>query len=44
VLEEDGLTMNVVKLMTEDNGLLNAGCGAVFTKEDVQEIDAAIMN
>jgi len=33
VPEEDGLTMNVVKLMTEDNGLLNAGAAQFSQKK-----------
>ncbi|MFN2457693.1 MAG: isoaspartyl peptidase/L-asparaginase family protein [Chitinophagaceae bacterium] len=47
VLEEGGTAVNAVKaavVVLEDNVLFNAGCGSVFTKKGVQEMDAAIMD
>jgi len=46
VLSEGGSAVNAVKAATvvlEDNILFNAGCGSVFTKKGLQEMDAAIM-
>lgn len=47
VLEEGGMAVNAIKtalVMLEDNILFNAGRGSVFTKNGVQEMDAAIMD
>lgn len=47
VLEEGGTALNAVKAATiilEDNILFNAGRGSVFTKEGLQEMDAAVMD
>jgi len=47
VLEEGGSAANAVKaavVILEDNMLFNAGRGSVFTKEGIQEMDAAIMD
>lgn len=47
VLEEGGTAVNAVKatvVVLEDNMLLNAGRGSVFTKKGLQEMDAAIMD
>ena len=47
VLQEGGTAVNAVKaalVLLEDNILFNAGCGSVFTKKGVQEMDAAIMD
>src|ERR1700737_2741071 len=47
VLEQGGNAVNAVKaalIILEDNILFNAGRGSVFTKEGVQEMDAAIMD
>jgi L-asparaginase / beta-aspartyl-peptidase len=47
VLAEGGTAINAVKAATvvlEDNILLNAGRGSVFTKKGVHEMDAAIMD
>jgi beta-aspartyl-peptidase (threonine type) len=46
ILEAGGSATNAVKaavVSLEDNVLFNAGRGSVFTKEGVQEMDAAIM-
>ena len=46
ILEEGGTSIDAVKaaiIVLEDNILFNAGRGAVFTKDGVQEMDAAIM-
>ena len=46
ILEEGGTSTDAVEaaiVVLEDNVLFNAGRGAVFTKEGVQEMDAAIM-
>ena len=46
ILEEGGTSTNAVEaaiVVLEDNILFNAGKGAVFTKDGVQEMDAAIM-
>ena len=46
VLENGGTSIEAVKaaiIVLEDNILFNAGRGAVFTKDGVQEMDAAIM-
>ncbi|MBC7887401.1 MAG: isoaspartyl peptidase/L-asparaginase [Ferruginibacter sp.] len=46
ILEAGGSSANAVKaavVSLEDNILFNAGRGAVFTKDGVQEMDAAIM-
>lgn len=47
ILEQGGTSANAVKaaiIILEDNILFNAGRGAVFTKDGVQEMDAAIMD
>ena len=47
VLENNGTAVNAVKaavIVLEDNPLFNAGRGSVFTKEGIQEMDAAIMD
>jgi len=47
VLERGGSAINAVKaacIVLEDNVLFNAGRGSVFTKQGVQEMDAAIMD
>ena len=47
ILEEGGTALNAVMAATvvlEDNILFNAGKGSVFTKEGLQEMDAAIMD
>lgn len=47
VLERGGSALNAVKvacIVLEDNVLFNAGRGSVFTKQGVQEMDAAIMD
>ena len=46
ILEEGGTSVDAVEaaiIVLEDNILFNAGRGAVFTKDGVQEMDAAIM-
>ena len=46
ILEDGGTSIEAVKaaiIALEDNILFNAGRGAVFTKDGVQEMDAAIM-
>ena len=46
ILEAGGSSTSAVKAVVvslEDNVLFNAGRGSVFTKEGVQEMDAAIM-
>ena len=46
ILEEGGTSTDAVEaaiIVLEDNILFNAGRGAVFTKDGVQEMDAAIM-
>lgn len=47
VLERGGSAINAVKaacIVLEDNVLFNAGRGSVFTKQGLQEMDAAIMD
>lgn len=47
VLERGGSALNAVKaacIVLEDNVLFNAGRGSVFTKQGLQEMDAAIMD
>lgn len=47
ILEQGGTAVNAVKAavaVLEDNVLFNAGCGSVFTKKGVHEMDAAIMD
>ncbi len=47
VLEADGTAANAVKaaiIILEDNILFNAGCGSVFTKDGIHEMDASIMD
>jgi len=47
VLESGGTAVEAVKIAVmslEDNELFNAGKGAVFTKQGVNELDAAIMD
>lgn len=47
VLEQGGTAVNAVKaavVVLEDNVLFNAGRGSVFTKQGLQEMDAAIMD
>jgi L-asparaginase / beta-aspartyl-peptidase len=47
VLANGGSAVNAVKaaaIVLEDNPLFNAGRGSVFSKEGVQEMDAAIMD
>jgi L-asparaginase / beta-aspartyl-peptidase len=47
VLTEGGSALEAVKAATvllEDNILFNAGRGSVFTKEGIQEMDAAVMD
>lgn len=47
ILENGGTAIEAVKVATihlEDNPLFNAGKGSVFTKEGINEMDAAIMN
>lgn len=47
ILTEGGTSVNAVNaavVVLEDNILFNAGKGAVFTKEGIQEMDAAIMD
>jgi beta-aspartyl-peptidase (threonine type) len=47
LLEKGGTAIDAIKLavtILENNILFNAGCGSVFTKKGVQEMDAAIMN
>jgi beta-aspartyl-peptidase (threonine type) len=47
VLQGGGAAINAVKaavVVLEDNILFNAGRGSVFTKQGLQEMDAAIMN
>ena len=47
ILEQNGTAVNAVKAavaVLEDNVLFNAGCGSVFTKKGVHEMDAAIMD
>lgn len=47
VLAEGGTALDAVKAATivlEDNILFNAGRGSVFTKEGIQEMDAAVMD
>jgi L-asparaginase / beta-aspartyl-peptidase len=47
VLQRGGSAVNAVKaacILLEDNVLFNAGRGSVFTKQGLQEMDAAIMD
>jgi L-asparaginase / beta-aspartyl-peptidase len=47
ILEQQGTATDAVKaaiVVMEDNLLFNAGRGSVFTREGIQEMDAAIMN
>lgn len=47
VLQRGGSAVNAIKaacIMLEDNVLFNAGRGSVFTKQGLQEMDAAIMD
>lgn len=47
VLQKGGTAINAVKaavVVLEDNILFNAGRGSVFTKQGLQEMDAAIMD
>lgn len=47
VLQQGGTAVNAVKaavVVLEDNILFNAGRGSVFTKQGLQEMDAAIMD
>ncbi len=47
VLKQGGSAMDAVTAAVcalEDEPLFNAGCGAVFTREGVQEMDAAVMD
>lgn len=47
VLEQGGTAVNAIKasvVVLEDNVLFNAGRGSVFTKQGLQEMDAAIMD
>ena len=47
VLEQGGTSINAIKaavVLLEDNILFNAGRGSVFTKQGLQEMDAAIMD
>ena len=47
VLQRGGSAINAVKaacILLEDNVLFNAGRGSVFTKQGLQEMDAAIMD
>lgn len=47
VLEKGGTSINAVRvaiIILEDNLLFNAGCGSVFTKKGLHEMDAAIMD
>jgi len=47
VLQQGGTAINAVKaaiVILEDNILFNAGRGSVFTKQGIQEMDAAIMD
>ncbi|ETK09123.1 asparaginase [Tannerella sp. oral taxon BU063 isolate Cell 6/7/9] len=47
ILEKGGAAVEAVKaanIALEDNPLFNAGRGSVYTKQGVQEMDAAIMN
>src|SRR6476620_4053015 len=47
VLEKGGSSIDAVRaaiVMLEDNILFNAGCGSVFTKKGLHEMDAAIMD
>jgi len=47
VLEQGGTSVNAIKaavVVLEDNVLFNAGRGSVFTKQGLQEMDAAIMD
>lgn len=47
VLQKGGTAVNAVKaavVVLEDNILFNAGRGSVFTKQGLQEMDAAIMD
>jgi len=47
VLEKGGTAMDAIKaalIILEDNILFNAGRGSVYTKEGLQEMDAAIMD
>ncbi len=47
VLGQKGSAADAVKaavIVLEDSPLFNAGCGSVFTKDGVQEMDAAIMD
>lgn len=47
VLQQGGTSMNAVKaaiVVLEDNILFNAGRGSVFTKQGIQEMDAAVMD
>lgn len=47
VLEQGGSSVNAVRaavVVLEDNVLFNAGRGSVFSKQGIQEMDAAIMD
>src|SRR6478735_5784416 len=47
VLQRGGSAVNAVKaacILLEDNILFNAGRGSVFTKQGLQEMDAAVMD
>jgi L-asparaginase / beta-aspartyl-peptidase len=47
MLEDNGTALDAVEaaiIVLEDNPLFNAGCGSVFTKKGVNEMDAAIMD